>query len=837
MAVVALLVAVLPGVPGTRGEPRGRPWENAGRAPEARAAALLAAMTLPEKLTMLHGGAECGYVGCVDGNARLGIPPLHLQDGPAGVGQGLTGVTQLAAPVAAAATWDTGLMRDYGRVLGAEQWGKGANVELGPTVNIVRDPRWGRAFESFGEDPHLAAEMGVADIEGIQSQGPMAQIKHFMVYNQETHRRKPAGDAVVSERARREIYSPAFEAAVRAGVGSVMCSYNRVNGAPACENGPLQNGLLKTDFGFSGFVTSDWGATYSTVPSALGGLDMEMPDDRYFGAALTAAVADGRVPVAVIDDKVRRILTAMFRAGLFDRAMTGTTTSVVTRPEHVAVARRVAAQGSVLLKNTGLLPLTGAARSIAVLGAGAGPGALTSGGGSAGVIGAGVVTPYAGIKARAGAGVTVGYSPGTPRADGALPVVPSDRLTPAGGAGSGLTAEFFPRAGRTGAPVASRVDPEVDFAWNGGPPVGGMPRENWSARWTGTLTPPATGTYTFSLTSDDGGRLTIGGARVIDRSGPRSTATTTGTIRLTAGRPVPIRIDYGQLAGGSNLTLGWRLPGQDLHAEAVAAAEDADVAVVVAALPETESRDLGNIDLPERENRLVAAVAAVNPRTVVVITSGSAVTMPWLESVPAVVEAWYPGQEFGNALASLLFGDEDFTGRLPVTFPKSLADVPAHGKARFPGTDAVHYDEGVDVGYRWYDRHGVEPLFPFGHGLSYTTYAYTGLTVTPPDGAGNVTVAFDVTNTGGRDGAEIAQVYVDGSPASGGPPRALSGFRRIPLKAGQTRRATVVLPARAFQHWADGAWTTPPGQRTIRVGSSSRDLRLTGTVPEQTAAS
>lgn len=781
-------------------------------------------MTLPEKLAMLHGGVECGYVGCLDGNSRLGIPPLHLQDGPAGVGHGLTGVTQLAAPVSGAATWDTDLMRRYGQVLGAEQWAKGANVELGPTVNIVRDPRWGRAFESFGEDPHLAAEIGVADIQGIKSQGPMAQVKHFMAYNQETNRFALSDNAVVSERAQREIYAPAFEAAVDAGVDSAMCSYNLVNGVHACENGALQNDLLKGGLGFTGFITSDWWATHSTVASAVGGLDMEMPDDRYFGAALTEAVASGQVPVAVIDDKVRRILRAMFRAGLFDHASTGTVNTVVTTPGHVAVARQVATQGSVLLKNTGgILPLTGTARSIAVVGAVGGPGAVTSGGGSAAVTGDGVVTPFDGIKARSG--IQVRYAQGTLRADGSLPPLPSAYLTPVSGTGHGLTAEFH--AG-TGPAAVSRVDPDVDFTWNGGAPAAGMPGTHWSARWSGTLTPPATGTYTFSLSSDDGSRLTVGGKRLIDMWRPQRPATRTGSVRLTAGRPVKIQIDYRQIAGGSHLTLGWRLPGQDLHDEAVAAARASDVAVVFAAQTETEGSDLAGIDLPADQNRLIADVAAANPRTIVVVNSGSAVTMPWASSVPAIIEAWYPGQEYGHALASLLFGDENFSGKLPVTFPRSLDDVPARDPARFPGRNgSVRYDEGIDVGYRWYDRRGVEPLFPFGFGLSYTTFAYAHLAV---KGTGNVTVSFDVTNTGTRDGAEIAQVYVSQPAASGEPPRTLGAFQRVPLKAGQTRRVTLDLPARSFQYW-DHGWITAPGVQSIAVGSSSRDIRLTGHLP------
>ena len=387
-----------------------QPWMNTALAPVDRANALLAAMTPAEKLTMLHGGANCGYAGCVDANTRLGIPALRLQDGPLGVGDGATGVTQLAAPVAGAASWNTGLMRQYGETLGAEQWGKGTNVVLAPTINIVRDPRWGRAFEAFGEDPYLTGQMSAADIGGIQSQGPMAQVKHYAVYNQETRRNTTADNAVVGDRAEREIYLPAFETSVKqGGADSVMCSYSAVNGPFACENGPLQNQILKSQWGFDGFITSDWGATHSTVASATNGLDMEMPGAGYYGSALTAAVANGQVSQATIDDHARRVLTPMFRRGLFDRTQSGSLSATVTSAAHAAVTRQVAAEGSVLLKNANtVLPVPATTKSIAVVGT-----PLYQGGGSAGVNASATVTPVQGIQARAGSGVTVSYNPGT----------------------------------------------------------------------------------------------------------------------------------------------------------------------------------------------------------------------------------------------------------------------------------------------------------------------------------------------------------------------------------------------------------------------------------------
>ncbi|MEN0128906.1 MAG: glycoside hydrolase family 3 C-terminal domain-containing protein [Brevundimonas sp.] len=832
-ALAAALLTALAGLTGlgAPAQAADKPWMDTSLSPAQRADSLLSAMTLTEKLAMLHGGTSCGYAGCIDANTRLGIPALHLQDGPVGVGDGASGVTQLAAPVAGAATWDTGLMRSYGEVLGAEQWGKGTNVVLAPTVNIVRDPRWGRAFESLGEDPFLAGAMGTADIQGIQSQGPMAQVKHFVAYNQETNRQATSGNAVVSDRALREIYTPAFDAAVKGGVDSAMCSYNLVNGTQACENAALQNGLLKKDLGFGGFITADWGATHSTVASANNGLDMEMPDARYFGSALTTAVNNGQVSVATIDDKVRRILTSMFRRGLFDHAQTGTMAATVTTAAHRTVARQVATQGSVLLKNAAaVLPFTAATHSVAVIGGGAGTGALTQGGGSAAVNPSAVVTPLDGLRTRAGAGTTITYAPGAARSDGALPPIDTTYLTPATGAGHGLTAEYFAGTAQAGTPVATRVEPQVDSTW-GAPPAAGLAATGWSARFTGKVTPPTTGTYTFSLTSDDGSRLFVNGQKVVDMWRDQGSTTKTATVSLTAGQPVSIQVDYYQAGGGANLTLGWQLPGQSLRDQAVSAARAADVAVVFTGRTTSEGSDLADIDLPADQNQLIADVAAANPNTVVVVNSGSAVAMPWASSVRGIVEAWYPGQEYGSALAALLFGDENFSGKLPVTFPRSLADVPARTAAQFPGQNGTEqYSEGIDVGYRWYDRQAIAPLFPFGHGLSYTTFAYSGLQVGAPDGAGNVVVSFDVTNTGSRAGSEVAQVYVGQPASSGEAPKNLRGFAKVPLQPGEKKQVSVTLDARSFQYW-DGSWTKAAGTQAILVGSSSRDVRLTGAVP------
>jgi beta-glucosidase len=447
---------------------------------------------------------------------------------------------------------------------------------------------------------------------------------------------------------------------------------------------------------------------------------------------------------------------------------------------------------------------------------------MTAGGGSAHVNPAHLVTPYAGVKSRAGSGVAVTYAQGVADPNGEL--VDSQYLN------GGLTAQFYNGTSMSGTPLLTRTDPLVNFIWGGASPAAGVPATGWSAKWTGTLTPPTTGTYTFALNSDDGSRLIINGQTVVNNWFNQPPTTRTGQIALTAGQPVSIEVDYFQDGGGSQIALNWQVPNQDLLTPAVNAARDADLAVVFVSLGAGEGADLSNIDLSGVQNQLVSSVAAAQANTVVVVNSGSAVTMPWAGNVRGIIESWYPGQEYGTAIAGLLFGDVNFSGKLPVTFPQSLSDVPAHTTAQWPGADGhVQYSEGLQVGYRWYDAQQKTPMFPFGFGLSYTTFSYANLTVAQPAADGTVAVGFDVTNTGTRSGAEVAQVYVSQPAAAGEPPRNLRGFRKVQLNPGQTAHVAVTLDARSFQTWANGAWQTTPGTHTIAVGASSRDIRLTGT--------
>ena len=813
------------------------PWVHSSAPIAVRVRQVVAQMTLDDKIAMVDGAGfstgTAGYVGHIAANPRLCIPGLNLEDGPQGVADNVPGVTQLPAPAALAAASDPALARAYGAVVGSEEHGKGADVNLGPTVNIVRDPRWGRAFETYGEDPYLAGQTAVGFIDGVQSQGVMSQVKHLAVYNQETNRNTAADNAMVSQRTMQEIYLPQFEAAVtQAKAASVMCSYSTVNGQYACENSYLLTGVLRQQWHFPGFVTSDWGATHSTVPSALAGLDMEMPGGQgfgtdYYGAPLKQAVQAGQVPMATLNGMVSSILTEMFRFGLFDHPPTGSLTATVTTPAHAQVGREAAETGTVLLKNAGgVLPLQpGRDKSIAVIGSDGGKYAMTSGGGSAGVIAPYVVTPEQGISQRgAASGVTVSYAQGDVPVSGALDTVPASAFP------HGLAAAYYNNTSFSGTPATTGTVPAVDLSWDGKAPASGVNASGWSAKFTGTVDVPASGTYDLSLSFTGTAAVSINGQQVFASQTGFGTVAR-ATAQLPAG-PASIEVDYADTIPlpTDGITLGWAPPQTpSLLDQAVAAAKKADVAVVFASLFETEGADLTSIDLPASENQLISAVATANPDTVVVLNTGSAVTMPWLDQVKGVIEAWYPGQDDGDEIAAVLFGDVNPSGKLPVTFPQSLAQVPASTPAQWPGVNGtVQYSEGVLVGYRWYTTKHITPLFPFGAGLSYTTFAFSHLAVRPGPG-GSVTVSADVSNTGPRAGAEVAQLYVGDPASTGEPAEQLKGFRRVTLGAGQTRAVSFTLNRRAFAWWNEqaGRWTVTPGTYALMVGDSSANLPLT----------
>lgn len=781
-----------------------------------RVESLLSKMTLDEKIAMLHGAPDpqgIAGAGYVPGIPRLGVPPLRLSDGPAGV-RTKERATALPAPVMLASTFDPLLAQQYGQVMGHELRVRGQDVLLAPMVNIVRVPYGGRNFETLGEDPFLASRIVEAQVRGIQGEGAIATIKHYAENNQENQR--TSVDVRVDERTLHEIELQPFEAAVRAGAGAVMAAYNKVNGAYSAENPVLLTNVLRTQWGFQGFVMSDWFATHSAAPALLAGLDLEMPNDAQF-RTLPQAVASEQVSVAAIDVAVRRILTQMDRAGLLSGAAPARPQLEVERDARVA--RDVALAGAVLLRNErNVLPLSGAdLASLAVIG----PTAripLVGGGGSARVEPLRTRSLVDALQQRPGARVV--YETGIDL-DGAT--IPASAL--------GLQApidEIGPRA----LPAGS------------------------TRTWTGTLRIASAGNYEFKLQSDRGqATLEIDGTVLIQPRRPGLTFDVTlgdfgGVFRpslidtidglqnasvtrhLEAGRHTIAVTATAGMNGPQQIRLAWVTPQlrrQRIDA-AVAAARRARAVLVVAYNEGTEGHDRGSLSLPFDQDGLIAAVAAVNPRTIVLLNSGDPVTMPWVDRVGTILQTWYPGQEGADADVALLAGDASPGGKLPVTFPRQEADTPVHDPSRYPGANGREdYAEGLLVGYRWYDEKKIAPLFPFGHGLSYTTFGYSGLGIRPRGNGYYVT--FTVQNTGQRAGSEVAQVYV-GAPQHSSvpmPPQALAGFARVALAPGERRALTVTIDDRSLSYWSEAthSWVRVT-DRPVYVGSSSRDIRLHG---------
>jgi beta-glucosidase len=713
--------------------PASAPYKDAKLPAEKRVADLLKRMTLEEKASMVAGS---GWMESMP-IPRLGIPAIKMADGPLGVrswagSSAITGLpgsalkvlsTSFPSGVAMAATWDTALVQREGQAIGQEVKALGRDMILGPTVNINRVPLWGRNFEGYGEDPYLAGRLGVAYVKGVQGEGVIPSVKHFTANNEEFERHRI--DEQIDARTLHEIYLPAFRAAVEeGGAWSVMSAYNLVNGVHCAEDKELLRDVLKGEFGFKGFVISDWGSTYSTAATVNAGMDLEMPGGEAMrhwmanphlletgnsGGWLTAEkvlaeVKAGKITESTLDDNVGRILRVIFLSGIFDHPHVGG--GEVNTPAQAAVALEAAKKSIVLLKNDGaLLPLDAKKlHSIAVIGPNAAV-ARTGGGGSSLVAPKYAIAPLDGIKKLVGSGVDVKYALGV-----------------------------------------------------------GMEGED--------------------------------------------AAQDTAEARAKALK------------------------------EAVDAAGHADVAVVVVgrySKNEHEGADQKTMDLPAGQDELIAAVEQANPHTIVVLNTGNPVTMTkWIEKTPALLDMWFGGQEGGTALASILFGETNPSGKLPVSLPKEFKDSPA--AANYPGENLhVNYAEGIYVGYRYYDTKNVEPQFPFGFGLSYTTFEFSDLKVAPGEIAGEkpVAVTLKVKNSGASAGAEVVQLYIhDGHSKIDRPAHELKGFKRVELNAGETKTVEFKLDRAAFSYWSPEkkAWVADPGTFEIQVGASSRDIRLKGPV-------
>jgi beta-glucosidase len=802
---------------------------------------LLAVLNLDEKVSLL-AGQDFWTLPAIP---RIGLASLVMSDGPIGVrGTGWAPddpSVALPSPTALAATWDPGLARTAGRLLGQEARRKGVHVLLGPTVNLHRSPLGGRHFECYSEDPLLSGEIGVGFVTGVQEQGIGTTVKHLVGNDFETDRMTV--DVRISGRTLRELYLAPFERVVGAGAWGLMSAYNGVNGLSMASNGPLQTGVLKDEWGFDGVVVSDWRAARSTVDAALGGLDVAMPAlENPWGPALVAAVRSGEVPESTIDDKVRRVLRLAARLGLLN----GVSPAVgpVERPadlDGASVAHEVAVRSFVLARNAGhLLPLEAAGLTrVAVIGALA-MDARVLGGGSAQVSPPYAISPFEGLG-RSLSGMDVAYAVGAdPRPH--LPAAHGPQWsTPAGGPGVTVTL-----TGADGT-VLHRVDvPTAAVRWIGDLPAAVDPDAVTGVEMAARFTPPEGGEHTFAVSGFGTYTLTLDGEAVFEgalhaRGTGRAELLLSpnerlSTATLVAGAPVDVllrqRIEPGR-GHTVSMTLGHRAPGPDADgqlAEAVDLAAAADVAVVVVGTTEqveSEGFDRTSLALPGRQDELVARVSAANPRTIVVVNAGSPVLMPWADDVPAIVLTWFPGQEGGAALADVLLGVAEPGGRLPTTWPRREEDCPVLSVTPVDGV--VAYDEGVFIGYRGWDRSGATPLFGFGHGLGYTTWAYESLTV--DDGWAVVTVR----NTGARLGREIVQVYVapDGTASDGSPldrpGRWLAGFAPVDAHPDEAVTVRIALPERAFQVW-DGGWRTVPGAYTVTAAHSLADPRVTATI-------
>ena len=787
---------------------------------EARVKDLLGRMTLEEKIAQL-GGDPSGM--STPDNARLGIPGFKMSDGPNGVRWGKA--TCWPNGLALAATWDVDLLQRTGVAMGQEFRGKGRYVALGPCINLIRDPRNGRSFEGMGEDPYLTGEMAAAYIRGMQSVKCIAVAKHYACNNQENGR---GGLPVeVNDRSLYELYLPHFRAVVQEGhTWGIMAAYNKVNGEYCAENRRLEREILKDEWGFPGFVVSDWGACHSTGASINAGLDVEMPSANFYGAPLLQAVKDGKVSPALIDDAVKRVLRAKFWAGVFEHPVKEDPQAINT-PEHRVVARAGADESIVLLKNRAkMLPLDRMKiRTLAVIGPNAAA-ARPTGGGSAGVDAIYAVSPLEGIRKQVGKDVAVTYALGCTMDEGNLVPIPTAVLR--AGDKQGLQGEYFGNQELKGEPVVKRVDANVDFDWGGGSPDAKVPSDHFSARWTGTLIPPVSGDYKIGTRSDDGARLWLNGKLVIDDWRDQGAEDRTAQVTLTGGVPVTIRAEYYENMGEAVMKLGWVPPDvqENPFGEAREAARKADAAIVCVGdgpSQESEGSDRASLKLPGQQDALIRAVAEANPRTIVVVVSGSAMLMEkWIGAVPAVMQVWFAGDEAGTGIADVLFGDVNPSGRLPLTLPVSDEQLPSF--------DANYETPGESRGYRYYDGKGLRPEFPFGYGLSYTQFLYGPVQIsdTRMGQRGSVTVNVAVRNVGARAGDEVVQLYVhDAAPRLEEPVKELKGFRRLHLGAGQSGMAEFKVTAADLAYYdpAKKGFVAAPGKYEALVGASARQIK------------
>jgi len=796
---------------------------------EKRVDGILAQMTLEEKIDML-GGVNNFYIRPLP---RLGLPAFKMADGPFGV-RNWGPSTTLAGGIALAASWDPDLVQRAGAVLGADSRARGVHFLLGPGVNIYRAPMGGRNFEYFGEDPFLAARTAVAYVRGVQCQRVCPTIKHYVGNNEEYDRHNV--DSIIDEHTMREIYLPTFEAAVKeAHVCAIMDSYNLTNGEHMSQNSYLNIDIAKKEWGFDGIIMSDWDSTYDGVAAVNGGLDLEMPSGKFMNRAnLVPAVKSGKVSQATIDEHIRRILRRAVEYGWLDHEQTDTSIPLYN-PNGRAIALEAARASMVLLKNEGnLLPLERSKiKTLAVIGPDAYP-AQAVGGGSA------AVQPFHGVSYLEGLtnylaeDAKVMYQPGVPSL---FDMAQATWFTlDASGSKPGIQRESFKSNDLSGpaAEVATveHVNYGADWVW-----FRGIGSEFRSARWSGYYNAKDAGKFVVFVQGageDSACRAFLDDKLVVDNWDRATAYVNYNEIDLTPG-PHKIRLELRRLTGDPNVRLGIVTTTAIVNAEARDIAAKADAVVLAVGFdPFSESEGADRtFRLPPGQDELIRAILGATKNVIVVITSGGGVDMTrWIDHTRAVLQSWYSGQEGGTALAQLLFGDYSPSGKLPVSLERSFEDNAVFNSYYAdPKVKKLKYSEGVFLGYRHFDRAKVKPLFPFGFGLSYTTFAYNNLAVTPANGniAEPVKVSFEVKNTEARQGAEIAELYV-GNPQSGvsRPSKELKGFARVDLKPGESKRLELTLDRRAFSYYdaEKKSWNAAPGEYGILVGSSSDKVQL-----------
>jgi beta-glucosidase len=794
---------------------------------EKRVDSILGRMTLEEKIEIV-GGINDFFTRPIP---RLKVPALKMSDGPMGVHDyGLT--TAYPAGIALAASWDPDLAERFGSSMGKDARARGVHFILAPGMNIYRAPMNGRNFEYFGEDPFLASKIAVSVIRGIQAQRVIATAKHFAGNNSEFARTTLSSD--IDERTLREIYLPAFEASVKeAKVGAVMDAYNLINGVYMTQNNHLNNEILKKEWGFDGILMSDWGATHDGAAASIGGLDLEMPSPTFMNReTLLPALKEGKLPVAALDDKVRRILRKAIEFGFFDQPQIDTDIPSYSQ-ESRQIALEVARASMVLLKNSGkLLPLDESkVKTIAVIGPDAYP-AVPGGGGSSETKPFSAVSYLEGISNRLGSKARVLYAVDTPPLD---EVFDNSEFVVAPGGESGLKGEYFSNEELRGTAALVRTDKHVDFDWGEGSFAPNQPVDHFSVRWTGYFVPQKSGDYKFFTSADDGVRLYLGDDTVIDDWQRHSQTVDSYGTHLEAGQAYKIRLEYFEAVGSAIVGFGVTRAEASIGRETKALAAKADAVVICVGFdPKTEGEGFDRtFQLPGGQDELIRQISAVNKNIIIVLTAGGNVDMTqWIDRVPAILHAWYPGQEGGTALAQILFGDYSPSGKLPASFERQWADNPTfHSYYPEKGGKRVQYSEGVFLGYRHFDRSETKPLFAFGYGLSYTTFEYSNLSVTPQTGNLDqlVTVSFDVKNSGHREGAEVAELYIGEShPSVPRPVKELKGFAKVSLKPGETRRVTLTLDRRAFSFYdvTMKDWSAEAGDFTILIGGSSDNIQL-----------